>query len=413
MKEKRRVVVTGMGMITPLGTGVEKNWEAVCRGQSGVGPLTRFNASHLKCQVAGEIKDFNPLDYLDSKFTRRFDPLFQYMVASAKMAFEDSGLKKDPADPARMGVITGTSVGPHTYFKSIYAPEERSSARTPPFFIMNAAGNMLAAVTAIEFGCRGPNHCVFDACASGSNAIGLGLRAIQHNEADIMITGASESPLVEPLIASLDALGALSSKRNKEPEKACRPFDKDRDGFVSGEGSGALVLEGLDHALERGAHIYGEIAGYGNNCDAYHYSAPKGETQADCIRLAMKDAGISPRDVDYINAHGTSTILSDAGETTAIKAALGEYAGKVPVSSTKSATGHLWGAAGAVEAIFTLLAIKYGTIPPTINQDFPDPACDLDYVPNKARKTDLTVALSNSFGFGGINGTLVIRKFEI
>ena len=250
-----------------------------------------------------------------------------------------------------------------------------------------------------------------DACASGSNAIGLGFRTIQHDEADIMITGASESPLVEPLIASLDALGALSSKRNREPQRASRPFDGDRDGFVSGEGSGVLILESLDHALDRGAHIYGEITGYGNNCDASHYTAPKAETQAECIKLALKDAGLSPQDVDYINAHGTSTVLSDAGETTAIKAALGEHAGKVPVSSTKSATGHLWGASGAVEAIFTLLTIKNGIIPPTINYEVPDPACDLDYVPNTARKADVKIALSNSFGFGGINGTLVLSRY--
>ncbi|MBN1374767.1 MAG: beta-ketoacyl-ACP synthase II [Dehalococcoidia bacterium] len=412
MKEKRRVVITGLGMITPLGTGVEKNWEAVCNGQSGVGPLTRFDAGHLRCQVAGEIKDFVPLDYLDSKFIRRFDPFFQYTVASARMAFEDSGLKKDSTDMSRMGVIIGTSVGAHTYFKSVYDPAGPGHTKVPPFFIMNAAGNMVAAVTAIEFGCRGPHHCVMDACASGSSAVGLGYRTIQHNEADVMLVGASESPLVEPLIASLDALGALSTGRNKEPHKASRPFDRQRDGFVSGEGSGVLVIESLEHALERGASIYGEIAGFGNNCDAYHYSAPKGETQADCIRLAMQDAGISPAEVDYINAHGTSTILSDAGETTAIKAALGEYAASVPVSSTKSATGHLWGAAGAVEAIFTLLTIRHGIIPPTINYDMPDPACDLDYVPNKARKADVKTAMSNSFGFGGINGALVFKRFE-
>jgi 3-oxoacyl-[acyl-carrier-protein] synthase II len=414
MKEKQRVVVTGLGMITPLGTGVNKSWEAVCRGESGIGPLTRFNASHLKCQVAGEIKDFKPLDFLDSVFVRRFDPFIQYAIASAKMAFEDSGLQKKGDNPARKGVIIGTSVGAHSYFKSVYAPDQGPAQKAPPFFILNAAGNLVAGVTAIEFGCRGPHHCVMDACASGTNAIGVGFRAIQHDEADIMIVGGSEAPIVESLTASLDGLGALSSKRNKEPEKASRPFDGDRDGFVSGEGSGMLILESLDHALGRGANIYGEIAGFGNNCDAFHYTAPSpgGEVQADCIRLALTEAGISPQDVDYINAHGTSTVLNDSGETKAIKAAFGKHARNIPVSSTKSSTGHLWAAAGSVEAIFTLLTIKNGIIPPTLNQEFADQDCDLDYVPNKARKAEVKVALSNSFGFGGINGTLVLKKFS-
>jgi len=411
MHDKRRVVVTGMGMVSPLGTGMQRSWEAICGGQSGIGPVTHFDASQLKCRVAGEVKDFNPLDFMDSKFTRRFDIFMQYALAAARMAVEDSGFKGKVENPERAGVVMGTAVGAHNYFRPVFSLVEQNRLnKVPPFLILNAAGNLMSGVIAIEFGCRGPHHCVMDACAAGTNAIGVGFRAIQHGEADMMIAGGAEAPVNEIMMGSLDALGAMASKRNGEPHRASRPFDGDRDGFVSGEGSGVLVLELLESVKRRGARIYGEVLGYGNNCDAYHYTAPspEGRVQADCMRLALRDAGVEPEQVDYINAHGTATVLNDLGETKAIKAVFGEHARKLAVSSNKSAVGHMWGAAGAVEAIFTLLTLKHGIIPPTLNHEFPDPECDLDYVPNEARKADVKVALSNSFGFGGINGTLVL-----
>lgn len=411
---KQRVVVTGLGMVTPLGTGVADNWEAICKGQSGIGPMTHFDCSSLKCQVAGELKDFKPLEFMDSKFVGRFDPFIQYAMAAARMAVEDAGLKGKISNPDRAGVIIGTAVGAHNYFKPVYHVIEQGKLnRVPPFMILNAAGNLVAGVIAIEFGAKGPYHCIMDACAAGTNAVGLAFRAIQNNEADIMIAGGSEAPVIESMMASLDALGAMSSKRNKEPQKASRPFDGDRDGFVSSEGSGILILEEINHALNRGAQIYGEIIGYGNNCDAFHYTAPSpnGEVQAKCMNLALHDAGLAPEEIDYINAHGTATVLNDAGETKAIKTVFGNHAGKLAVSSNKSAIGHMWGAAGAVEAIYTLLTLKNGILTPTLNNEFPDPECDLDYVPNVARKAEVKVALSNSFGFGGINGTLAFKKY--
>ncbi len=413
---KRRVVVTGVGAITPLGVGVEKSWEALCRGKSGIGPITHFNASSLKCQVAGEIKDFHPVDFMDSKFIRRFDPFIQYGLVAARMAVEDSALKVNSNNEDRVGVVMGTAVGAYTFFESAHNFVVRGElGKVPPFLIVNAAGNSLAGVIAIEAGAKGPHHLVMDACASGTNAIGLALRSIQRGEADAMIAGGAEAPITASLIASLDILGALTSKRNKEPEKASRPFDGGRDGFVPSEGSGAIVLEALDSALERGAKIYGEIIGYGNNCDAFHYTSPSpgGEGPARCVKFALADAGIIPTDVDYINAHGTSTIINDVSETKAIKKVFGEHAGKLAISSNKSAIGHLWGASGAVEAIFTLLTLRSGIIPPTLNQESADPECDLDYVPNQARRAKVKIALSNSFGFGGINGTLVFKSWQI
>jgi 3-oxoacyl-[acyl-carrier-protein] synthase II len=411
---KRRVVVTGAGMITPLGIGVEKSWAALCRGQSGIGPITRFDATQLKCQVAGEIKDFQPQDFMDSKFIRRFDLFIQYALAAARMAVEDSGLKVTVNNEDRVGVIMGTAVGGWTSFELSQGFVAKGDlGKVPPFLILNATANTSASVIAIQFGAKGPHHLVMEACASGTNALGLAFRCIQHGEADAMIAGGTEASITASMMASLDILGALTSKRNGEPAKASRPFDGDRDGLVTSEGSGVLVLESLDTALERGAKIYGEVIGFGNNCDAYHYTSPTpdGQGPARCIKLALSDAGIRPDEVDYINAHGTSTVVSDLSETRAIKSVFGEHTKKLAVSSNKSAIGHMWGAAGAVEAIFSLLTINSGIIPPTINQDFPDPECDLDYVPNEARKARVEVALSNSFGFGGVNGALVLRKF--
>jgi 3-oxoacyl-[acyl-carrier-protein] synthase II len=412
---KQRVVVTGAGMVAPLGTGVEKNWAALCRGQSGIGPISRFNASSLKCQVAGEVKDFNPKDFVDERFMAHFDPFIQYAMAAAMMAVEDSGLKVNRQNQNRVGVVIGTACGANTYFEDSHSFVAQGNLRkVPPFFLLNNSGNIVAGVVAIKFGAKGPNHCPMEACAAGTNAVGLGFRLIQHGEADVIIAGGAEAGITPTCVASLDALGALTSKRNHHPQSASRPFDGDRDGFAIGEGSGILVLEALDTALSRGAKIYGEVTGYGNNCDAYHYTAPSptGEEQAECMRLALEDAVISPGEVDYINAHGTSTVLNDISETRAIKKVFGEHAGKLAISSNKSMIGHMWGASGAVEAIFSLLTIRDGIIPPTINHEIPDPECDLDYVPNQARKADINVVLSNSFGFGGINGTLVLRKFS-
>jgi len=411
---KRRVVVTGAGMLTPLGIGVEKSWEAICRGQSGIGPITRFDATQLKCRVAGEIKDFRPQDFMDSKFIRRFDLFIQYALAAARMAVEDSRLKVKANNEDRVGVIMGTAVGGWTSFESSQVFVAKGDlGKVPPFLILNATPNSAAGVIAIQFGAKGSHHLVTEACASGTNALGLAFRCIQHGEADAMIAGGTEASITASMMASLDLLGALTSKRNGEPAKASRPFDADRDGLVTSEGSGVLILEDLDTALERGAKIYGEVIGFGNNCDAYHYTSPSpdGQGPARCIKLALADAGVRPDEVDYINAHGTSTIVSDLSETRAIKAVFGEHPGKLAVSSNKSAIGHMWGAAGAVEAIFSLLSINTGIIPPTINQEFPDPECNLDYVPNEARKARVEVALSNSFGFGGVNGALVLRKY--
>jgi 3-oxoacyl-[acyl-carrier-protein] synthase II len=412
---KRRVVVTGMGMITPLGVGVAKSWTALCQGESGIGPITHFDASPLRCQVAGEVKDFHAQDFMDARFIRRFDHFIQYGLAAARMAVEDSRLQVNAGNRDRVGVIMGTGVGACGYFESAHNFVVKGKlTRVPPFLIVNAAGNLAAGVIAIQFGATGPHHMVMEACSSGTNAIGLSYKTIQNGEADVVITGGAEAPIVASMIASLDILGALTSKRNSEPEKASRPFDGDRDGFAAGEGSGILVLEALDVALKRGAKIYGEIIGYGNNCDAFHYTSPSpgGEGPAKCMQIALNDAGVKPTDIDYINAHGTSTILNDVSETKAIKKIFGKHAKKLAISSNKSAIGHLWGAAGAVEAIFSLLTMVKGIIPPTINQEIPDPECDLDYVPNQARQAKVTLAMSNSFGFGGINGALVFRCFS-
>jgi len=411
---KRRVVVTGIGMITPLGTGVEKNWPAICQGKSGISPITHFDASPLKCQVAGEVKDFHPQDFMDSKFIRRFDPFIQYGLAASRMAMEDSKLEVNTSNRDRVGVIIGSAVGACGYFEAAhnFVVQGRLD-KVPPFTIANSAGNLAAGVIAIEFKAMGPHHLIMDACAAGTNAIGIAYKSIQRGEADAIIAGGAEAPINPTLIASLDLLGALTSKRNKEPEKASRPFDGERDGFAPGEGSGILILEALDIALQRGAKVYGEIIGYGNNCDAFHYTSPSpnGEGPARCIELAIEDAGITPSEVNYINAHGTSTVINDASETKAIKKVFGKHVENLAISSNKSSIGHLWGAAGAVEAIYTLLTLDKGVIPPTINQEFPDPECNLDYVPNKAREETVDIALSNSFGFGGINGSLAFRRF--
>ncbi len=412
---KRRVVITGTGMVTPLGTGVDKNWAALCEGKSGIGHITRFDASSLKCQIAGEVTDFHARDFVDEKFIKRFDPFIQYAMAASVMALEDAGVRPGQYDPNRIGVVIGTACGTNSYFESAHSLVLQGDLRkVPPFFLLNDSGNMVSAVVAIRFGAKGPNHCPMEACAAGTSAIGTAFRLIQNGEADMVIAGGADAGITPTCIASLDNLGALTTGWNSQPERASRPFDANRDGFVTSEGSGVVVLEALDTALRRDARIYGEIIGYARNCDAYHYTSPTpdGEGQAECMRLALKDAGIAPGDVDYINAHGTSTVLNDIAETMAIKKAFGSHARKLAISSNKSMTGHMWGASGAAEVIFSLLTIREGIIPPTINYETPDPECDLDYVPNKARKAKVNIAVSNSFGFGGVNAVLVLKKLE-
>jgi 3-oxoacyl-[acyl-carrier-protein] synthase II len=409
---RRRVVITGLGAVTPLATGVEESWRKLCQGKSGVARITRFDPSGSKVQIAAEIKDFHPEDFLDKKKIRRTDPFIQYALAATRMAIDDSRLAINGNNASRVGVVLGSCAGGMTmYEKNLFALRDEGAERVSPFFIPGFIANMAAGEISLAFGARGPGKCVVTACATGSNCIGDAFRLIQYDEADAMIAGGSDAYILPVGIAGFDKMRALS-RRNSEPEKASRPFDKDRDGFVIGEGAGVVILEEMESAMRRGAKIYAELAGYGSNIDGFHITEPDWENQARCLKLALNDATISPADIDYINAHGTSTVLNDVSETKAIKAALGEYSRKVPISSNKSMLGHLLGAAGVVEAIFTVLTIRDGIIPPTINYETPDPECDLDYVPNIARKAQVNIALSNSFGFGGVNAALVFRKFE-
>jgi 3-oxoacyl-[acyl-carrier-protein] synthase II len=409
---KRRVVITGLGAITPLATGVEESWRRLCQGKSGIATITKFDPSGFNVQIAAELKDFHPEDFLDKKKIRRTDPFIQYALVAARMAVDDAGLTINVNNASRVGVVLGSCAGGmNMYEKNLFALRDEGAERVSPFFIPGFIANMAVGEVSMAFGARGPSKCVVTACATGSNCIGDAFRHIQYNEADAMIAGGSDAYVLPIAIAGFDKMRTLS-RRNNEPEKASRPFDKDRDGFIVGEGAGVVILEEMESAVRRGAKIYAELIGYGSNIDSFHITEPDWENQARCLKLALDDAVISPSDVDYINAHGTATILNDASETKAIKAALGEQSKKVPISSNKSMFGHLLGAAGSVEAIFTILTIRDGIIPPTINYDTPDPECGLDYVPNIARKAQVNIALSNSFGFGGVNATLVFRKFE-
>jgi 3-oxoacyl-[acyl-carrier-protein] synthase II len=383
---RRRVVITGLGAVTPLAIGVEESWQKLCQGKSGVTRITKFDTSGFKAQIAAEIKDFHPEDFLERKKVRRTDPFTQYTLVAARMAMDDAGLVINENDAGRVGVVLGSCAGGMTtYDKNLFALHDGGPEKVSPFFIPSFIANMAAGEVAMASGARGPSKCVVTACASASHCIGDAFRLIQYNEADTMITGGGDAIIIPVAIAGFDKMRALS-RRNDEPEKASRPFDKDRDGFVAGEGAGVVILEEMESAIRRGATIYAELAGYGSNIDGLHVTEPDWENQARCLKLALTDAGVSPSDVDYVNAHGTSTVLNDASETKAIKAALGEHSKKVPISSNKSMIGHLLGAAGAVEAIFTVLTIRDGIVPPTINYDTPDPECDLDYVPNIARK---------------------------
>ncbi len=409
----RRVVITGLGMVTPLGIGVEENWEAVSSGKSGIGPITRFDVSSFPCRIAGEIKGFRSEDFLASKDAKHLDIFIHYAIASARIAIEDSKLKITPNNNHQVGCATGSGMGGLStieYYHSVLL--EKGPRRISPFFIPSIIANMAAGRISIDFGLRGPNITIETACAASSHAIGESFKIIQRGAAEAMVTGGSEAVLTPLALGGFTSMRSLST-RNDEPEKASRPFDRERDGFIMSEGGGIIILEELSHALERGADIYAEIIGYGMSSDAYHFTAPdpEGIGASLCMDAALKDAGLNPTDIDCINAHGTSTKLNDISETKEIKSIFGEYAFKVPISSTNSMTGHLLGGAGVVEAIYSILTIKNGLIPPTINYEFPDPECDLDYVPNRARKARARTVLSNSFGFGGTNSSLIFREY--
>ncbi|MBE3587197.1 MAG: beta-ketoacyl-ACP synthase II [Thermoanaerobacteraceae bacterium] len=408
-----RVVVTGLGVISPVGTGVEPFWSNLTAGKSGVGLITRFDASAYSTRFAAEVKDFDPARYIDKKEARRMDRFTQFALAAAGMALEDAGLDLEQVDRDRVGVILGSGIGGiETLEEQHQVLLTRGPGRISPFFIPMMIANMGAGQIAIAYRLRGCNLTTTSACASSAHAVGDAFRVLQRGEADVMITGGSEAPITPLAVAGFCSMKALST-RNDEPEKASRPFDAGRDGFVIAEGAAILILETLEHAVKRGARIYAEVAGYGTSCDAYHITAPdpEGGGAALSMRLALLDAGVAPETVDYINAHGTSTPLGDKLETAAIKQVFGDHAQKLAVSSTKSMTGHLLGAAGGLEAVACVLAIDRGVIPPTINYEEPDPECDLDYVPNRSREFPVKTALSNSFGFGGHNATLLFRKF--
>ncbi|MGI8385472.1 beta-ketoacyl-ACP synthase II [Robertmurraya sp. P23] len=409
----KRVVVTGVGAVTPVGNNVETAWNNVLAGVSGVGPLTRLNADEYPAKVAAEVKDFQVEDFIDKKDARKMDRFTHYAVAAAKMAVEDSGLEINDSNSHNIGVWIGSGIGGMETFESQYETFlSRGYRRVSPFFVPMMIPDMATGQVSITLGARGFNSCTVTACATGTNSIGDAFKVIQRGDAIAMVTGGAEAPITKMSVAGFCANTALST--NPDPSKASRPFDLNRDGFVIGEGAGIVVLEELEHALARGAKIYAEIVGYGATGDAYHITAPApgGEGGARAMKMAINDAGLNVNEVDYVNAHGTSTDYNDRFETLALKEVFGEHAYKLAVSSTKSMTGHLLGAAGGVEAIFSVLAIKEGMIPPTINYETPDPECDLDYVPNEARKQEVQVAMSNSLGFGGHNATIVFKAYK-
>ena len=414
MNEQRRVVVTGLGLVSPLGTGVEKNWQALMEGRSGIRKISRFAAEGFASRIAGEVPDFKAEDYIEAKEIKKMDLFIQYAIGAATMAMGDSGLKIDDQSAEGVGVIIGVGLcGIETIETTKEALLNGGPRKISPFFIPKVISNLAPGHVAIRYGAKGVNWTPTSACASGTHAIGEAFHLIRRGLQDAVIAGGAEATITPLSVGGFAAMKALST-RNDEPEQASRPFDKERDGFVIGEGSGIMILEEREQALKRGAKIYAEVIGYAANGDAFHMTAPSpdGEGAARCMRLALKDAGIGPADVDYINAHGTSTEYNDANETTAIKTVFGEQAAKLAVSSTKSMTGHMLGAAGAVEGVYSALALHRGMIPPTINYQNLDPICDLDYVPNKARQADIEVALSNSFGFGGTNGCVIFRRAQ-
>jgi len=413
MAHPRRVVITGIGIVSPLGVGAEKNWESMKAGRTGVTRISKFDPEAFSSQIAGEVKDFNPLDFIEKKESRKMDPFIQYAVAAAEMAVEDSQIKRSQLEGDRTGVYIGSGIG------GISSIEEnhkvllsKGPKRVSPFFLIATVINEASGQVSIRTKAGGPNSACATACSTGTHAIGDSYRIIARGDADLMLAGGSEAPITPLGLAGFCSMRALSV-RNDAPEKASRPFDKGRDGFVIAEGAGIVLLEELGSAVKRSARIYAEIIGYGMSGDAYHVSAPcpDGDGAWRSMKRALSNAGVKPSDIGYINAHGTSTPWNDKIETLAIKRVFGDYAYKVAVSSTKSVTGHMLGAAGGFETAATAMVLKHQIIPPTINYENPDPECDLDYVPNEARKAELDYALSNSFGFGGTNGTLVIKRF--
>ena len=409
-----RVVITGMGAITPIGTGKDEFWKGLMEGRNGIDKITRFNASEYHAQIAGEVKDFDPTDYIDKKESKRMDRCTQFAVAAAELAIKDAKLDLEKENLDRIGTFVGTGIGGietmHGQYEKFF---DKGPGRISPFFVPMMIANMAAGQVAITYKLHGPSSCVVTACATGSNCIGDAFRVIQRGDADAMVAGGTEAAISQAAVAGFGAMKALCMDHNDDPEHASRPFDKNRSGFVMGEGAGLVILESLDHAKARGAHIYAEVVGYGTNSDAYHITspAPHGEFQAKCMQLALDDAGLKAAEVDYVNAHGTSTHMNDQGETEAIKAVWGDAAKDVSVSSIKSMTGHLLGAAGGAECIATALAIENDMLPPTINYETQDEGLDLDYVPNKAKAKKVRAAMSNSFGFGGHNACLLLKKY--
>jgi 3-oxoacyl-[acyl-carrier-protein] synthase II len=409
----RRIVVTGLGMVSPLGNSVAQSWDGVRNGRNGIGPITKFDASDFPVTFAGEVRGFDPLNWIGKKDIKKMDTFIQYAIAAGHMAAEDAGLKIEPHEADRVGVIVGSGIGGlpaiERYHKELLAKGPR---RISPFFIPMVINNMAAGHVSMVLGAKGPNSCITTACATGTHAIGDAFKLIERGEADVMVAGGTEGSVCALAIGGFAASKALST-RNDDPEHASRPFDKDRDGFVLGEGAGIVVLEEYEHAMKRGAKIYCEMAGYGMSSDAYHITSPppEGDGAVACMTKALNDAGLKPEEIDYVNAHGTSTV-ADVIETKAVKRVFGDHAYKLAMSSTKSMTGHLLGAAGGIEAIFSIKALEEGLLPPTINHNEPDPECDLNYVPNKAVEKKLGAVLSNSFGFGGTNASLVFKSIE-
>jgi len=410
----RRVVVTGVGMVTPVGLDTETSWEGLIAGRSGIGPITQFDDKDIPTQIAGEVKGFDAANYIEQKEIKKMDRFIHLAIAASQLAMDAAKLPITPANAERVGVIAGAGIGGLPAIERSYrAYLEKGYRRITPFFIPMSIINEMAGHISMRFGAKGPNSCAVTACATGTHSIGDAFKIIQRGDADAMFAGGAESCICPLGVGGFNAMKALST-RNHEPERASRPFDAERDGFVMGEGSGLVVLEDLESAQRRGATILAEVIGYGLSGDAYHITspAPNGEGAARCMKMALKDAGITPAQVGYINAHGTSTKYGDELETMAIKTVFGDHARTVPISSTKSMTGHLLGAAGGVEAVISVLALERGILPPTINLENPDPECDLDYIPNTARTKQVDIAMSNSFGFGGTNATLVFRKFR-
>ncbi|SFJ61024.1 beta-ketoacyl-ACP synthase II [Thermoflavimicrobium dichotomicum] len=412
--KKNRVVITGLGVITPIGNDVDTFWNHLIAGKSGIDYITQFDASEYAVRIAAEVKDFDPLQFIDKKDARKMDRFAQFAVSAAKMAVKHAGLDMSKEDPERVGVYIGSGIGGLSTLEEQHKVLlNRGPRRVSPFFIPMMISNMAAGQVSIHIGAKGPNSSSVTACATGTHSIGDAFRILQRGEADVMIAGGAEATILPLAFAGFASMGALST-RNEEPQKASRPFDRDRDGFVMGEGAGILVMETLEHALNRGANIIAEIAGYGMTADAYHLTSPDptGDGPARSMIKAYQDAGLEPADIDYINAHGTSTPLNEKYETMAIKKAFGEHAYKLAISSNKSMIGHLLGAAGGVEAVATALTLKHQIIPPTINYENPDPDCDLDYVPNEARSAQVRVAISNSLGFGGHNASILLKVYE-